>query len=122
MNTWWWVAIGLIAWFGVSLAVGLLLGRFFRYSSQAREAQDAQAGETLAERQEPPQDGPRVALQASKRGRQVPGGALPRGAGVPVGVVPAEARPGSPSWRMNAVTCRISWPILGSGPQAQSGG
>ena len=65
MNTWWWVAIGLVAWFGVSLAVGLLLGRFFRHSSQVREALDAQAGEALAERQEPPQEGPRVALGAS---------------------------------------------------------
>jgi hypothetical protein len=61
MNTWWWVAIGLIAWFGVSLAVGLLLGRVFRRSSQVREALDAQERETLAERQEPPQEGPRVA-------------------------------------------------------------
>ena len=61
MNAWWWVAIGLIAWFGVSLAVGLLLGRVFRRSSQVREALDAQERETLAERQEPPQEGPRVA-------------------------------------------------------------
>jgi Kef-type K+ transport system membrane component KefB len=61
MNTWWWVAIGLIAWFGVSLAVGLLLGRVFRRSSQVREALDAQERETPAERQEPPQEGPRVA-------------------------------------------------------------
>jgi len=43
MNPWWWVAIGLAAWFAVSLPVGLLLGPFFRYSSQAREALDAQA-------------------------------------------------------------------------------
>ena len=61
MNAWWWVAIGLIAWSGISLAVGLLLARAFRRSSQVREALDAQAGETQAERQEPPQDGPRVA-------------------------------------------------------------
>ena len=61
MDAWWWVAIGLIAWFGVSLAVGLLLGRVFWRSSQAREARDAQAGEAPAERQEPPQEGPRVA-------------------------------------------------------------
>jgi hypothetical protein len=61
MSAWWWVSIGLAAWFGVSLAVGLLLGRVFRRSSQAREALDAQERETLAERQEPPQDGPRVA-------------------------------------------------------------
>ena len=61
MNAWWWVAIGLVAWFGVSLAVGLLLGRAFSRSAQARDALDAQEREMLAERQEPPQDGPRVA-------------------------------------------------------------
>jgi hypothetical protein len=61
MNAWWWVAIGLVAWFGVSLAVGLWLGGAFRRSAQARDALDAQEGEILAERQEPPQDGPRVA-------------------------------------------------------------
>jgi hypothetical protein len=60
MNAWW-VAIGLIAWFGASLAVELLLARVFRRSSQAREALDAQERETQAEGQEPPQDGPRVA-------------------------------------------------------------
>jgi hypothetical protein len=61
MDAWWWVAIGLLAWFGVSLAAGLSLGRFFRLSSQARDALDAQAGGTLAEPDDPPEDGPRVA-------------------------------------------------------------
>lgn len=61
MDAWWWVAIGLLAWFGVSLAAGLLLSPFFRRSSQARDALDAQAGETRAERQDPSEDGPRVA-------------------------------------------------------------
>jgi hypothetical protein len=61
MNAWWWVLIGLVAWFGVSLAVGLWLGQVFRRSSQAREALDAQAGETPARREEPPDDGPRAA-------------------------------------------------------------
>ena len=61
MDAWWWVAIGLLAWFGVSLAAGRLLGRFFSRSSQARDALDAQEGETLVERQDPPEDGPRVA-------------------------------------------------------------
>jgi hypothetical protein len=61
MNVWWWVAIGLLAWFGVSLAVGLLLGRVFRRSSQVREALDAQERETPAERQDPPEEGPWVA-------------------------------------------------------------
>jgi hypothetical protein len=68
MDAWWWVAIGLLAWFGVSLAAGLLLGRFFSRSSQARDALDAQERalgaqerEALAERLDPPEDGPRVA-------------------------------------------------------------
>ena len=50
LNAWWWVAIGLAAWFVLSLVVGLLLGPFFRHSSQAREALDAQAEQ---EREEP---------------------------------------------------------------------
>jgi hypothetical protein len=78
MSAWWWVMIGLAAWLSVSLAVGLLLARFFRHAAQARDALDALAEERLAERQEPPQDGPRVALRASKRGDQAPGRA-PRG-------------------------------------------
>jgi hypothetical protein len=61
MTAWWWVAVGLLAWFGISLAAGLLLGRVFGRSAQARDALDALEGETLAERQEPPGDGPRVA-------------------------------------------------------------
>ena len=58
MNAWWWVPIGLVAWLGVSLAVGLLLGPVLQRSAQARDALDAQVGETLAEPQEPPEDGP----------------------------------------------------------------
>ncbi len=61
MNAWWWVPIGLVAWIGVSLAVGLLLGPVFKRSAQAREALDAHVEEILAEPQEPPEDGPRVA-------------------------------------------------------------
>jgi hypothetical protein len=61
MNAGWWVAIGLAAWFGVAVAAGLLLSGFFRRSSQARDALDAQEQKTLAERGVPPQDGPRAA-------------------------------------------------------------
>ena len=67
MSAWWWVPIGLVAWLSVSLPVGLLLARFFRHAAQARDALDAQAEERPAERREPPQDGPRVALRAPKR-------------------------------------------------------
>jgi hypothetical protein len=85
MSAWWWVLIGLAAWLIVSLAVGLLLARFFRHAAQARDALDALAEERLAERQEPPQDGPpRVALWAPKRGalrhlsRELPGAGASR--------------------------------------------
>jgi len=55
------VPIGIVAWSGVSLAVGLLLGPVLRRASQAREALDAHMRKTPAGRQEPPQDGPRAA-------------------------------------------------------------
>jgi len=61
MNAWWWVPIGLAAWCGVSLVVGLWLGPVLRRSSQARDALDAQAGEPPSVHQVPPQDGPRAA-------------------------------------------------------------
>jgi len=54
MSAWWWVAIGLVAWLGAALAMGLLLGPFFRRCSQAREARDAQVAGTLTGRQQPP--------------------------------------------------------------------
>jgi hypothetical protein len=44
MNVWWWVPVGLVAWSGVALAVGLLLGPGLMRSSQAREALGAQTG------------------------------------------------------------------------------
>jgi hypothetical protein len=67
MSAWWWVLIGLVAWSGVSLAVGLLIGPVLRRSSQAMEVLDAQMEETPPLREEPPQDeqpprdGPRAA-------------------------------------------------------------
>jgi hypothetical protein len=68
VSAWWWVPIGLAAWFGIALAVGLLLGPVLRHSSRARDTLDAQMRETPSGRDEPPQDGPRAALQASWRG------------------------------------------------------
>jgi hypothetical protein len=41
MNAWSWVPIGLVAWFGVSLAVGMWLGPVLMYCSRIREAQGA---------------------------------------------------------------------------------
>jgi hypothetical protein len=61
MDAWWWVAIGLLGWFSVSLAAGLFLGRFLGRSSQARDALDARENGTLANRQDPPGDGPSLA-------------------------------------------------------------
>jgi type II secretory pathway component PulL len=39
MDAWWWLPIGLAAWFAVSLVVGLLLGPFLKSCSQAWETQ-----------------------------------------------------------------------------------
>jgi hypothetical protein len=57
MDALWWVPIGLVVWFGVSLAAGLWLGPFLRYCSQVREVLDARTGETLARARRSPQNG-----------------------------------------------------------------
>ncbi len=41
MNAWSWVPIGLVAWFGVSLAVSMWLGPVLMNCSRAAEAQGA---------------------------------------------------------------------------------
>ena len=61
MGAWWWVAIGLTAWLCLSLVAGLLLGPVLKGAAQAREAVDAQMGETPPKRDKPPQDGPHAA-------------------------------------------------------------
>ena len=38
MNPWWWVLIGLAAWFLVAIVASLLIGPILRRSSQARES------------------------------------------------------------------------------------
>ncbi len=40
MDGWWWLPIGLVAWFAVATAVALLLGPVLRSCAQAREALD----------------------------------------------------------------------------------
>lgn len=45
VNAWWWVPIGLVAWFAVAVAAGLWLGPVLRSCSQAREALEARTGE-----------------------------------------------------------------------------
>ena len=56
MDPWWWVPIGLAAWFLVALAVALLLGPVLRHSSQARETMDEQLGEMSDEPHRPPRN------------------------------------------------------------------
>ena len=55
MNAWWWVPTSLVAWFAVSVAVGLWLGPVLRRCSQVREALEARTGEMPARLQEPRQ-------------------------------------------------------------------
>jgi hypothetical protein len=54
MDAWWWVPIGLVAWFAVAVAAGLLLGPVLRYCSQAWETQSLRMGETPATLRESP--------------------------------------------------------------------
>ena len=60
MNPWWWVPIGLAAWFLVSIVAALCIGPVLRRSSQAREPLDQeledQEPEELLDNREPPQD------------------------------------------------------------------
>jgi len=60
MSAWWWILIGLVAWFALSVAVGLWLGPVLKSCSQAREALDQHTEETLAVPQDPPEDGRRA--------------------------------------------------------------
>ena len=56
VNSWWWVPIGLAAWFLVALAVGLVLGPILRRCAEAREALEHQwtkAQGTTSYRDEP---------------------------------------------------------------------
>ena len=54
MDPWWWVPIGLAAWFLVALAVALCLGPVLKRSAQARETPDQGAEELSDEPREPP--------------------------------------------------------------------
>jgi len=46
VNAWWWVPIGLAAWFLVALAVGLCLGPVLGRCAEAREALEGQLAES----------------------------------------------------------------------------
>jgi flagellar biosynthesis/type III secretory pathway M-ring protein FliF/YscJ len=60
VNPWWWVPIGLAAWFLVSIVAALCIGPVLRRSSQAREPLDQELEDQelkeLSEDREPPQD------------------------------------------------------------------
>jgi hypothetical protein len=56
VNPWWWVPIGLAAWFLVSIVVALCIGPVLRRSSQAREPLDQELEELSSGNREPPQD------------------------------------------------------------------
>jgi hypothetical protein len=69
VNSWWWVPIGLAAWFLVSLAVGLRLGPALKRSAEAREAIDRQFAkpdvhhQALWDRRDVPGNGERAATR-----------------------------------------------------------
>ena len=46
VNAWWWVPIGLVAWFLIALALGLFLGPLLRRCGAAREALEGQLPES----------------------------------------------------------------------------
>jgi hypothetical protein len=45
VNAWWWVPIGLAAWFLVAVVTALFIGAVLRRASQARESLDRQVTE-----------------------------------------------------------------------------
>ena len=57
MNPWWWVPIGLAAWFLVAIVVSLLIGSVLRRSSQASEILGQQASEIIGQEPEETSDG-----------------------------------------------------------------
>jgi hypothetical protein len=59
MDPWWWVPIGLAAWFLVAFAIALCIGPVLKRSSQAREALGRELEEPPDEPREPPsEEGP----------------------------------------------------------------
>lgn len=61
MNGWWWVPVGLIAWFVVAVAMGPLVGRVLRWSAQAFQTVGSTVEKMPADRQESPRNGRRTA-------------------------------------------------------------
>ena len=57
MNPWWWVPIGLAAWFLVAIVASLLIGPVLRHSSQARESLDQDPEQTSDDASRPRTNG-----------------------------------------------------------------
>jgi hypothetical protein len=55
MDAWWWIPIGLAAWFTVAAAAAPLIGRFLGSCSQARESLEQHVAEITDLPQELPQ-------------------------------------------------------------------
>ena len=55
MDPWWWVPIGLAAWFLVAIVAALIIGPILGRSAQARESYSQKSEDTPGER-EPPED------------------------------------------------------------------
>jgi hypothetical protein len=55
VDPWWWVPIGLAAWFLVAIVAALIIGPILRGSSRARESYSQESEDTPGER-EPPGD------------------------------------------------------------------
>jgi hypothetical protein len=55
VDPWWWVPIGLAAWFLVAVVVGLCIGPVLRRSSRVRESLDQEFKE-MGDEGEPPKD------------------------------------------------------------------
>jgi flagellar biosynthesis/type III secretory pathway M-ring protein FliF/YscJ len=66
VDPWWWVPIGLAAWFLVSIVAALCIGPFLRRCSQAREPLDQEL-EELSDNREPPEDEREASLRRHRR-------------------------------------------------------
>jgi hypothetical protein len=65
VNPWWWVPIGLAAWFLVAIGVGMLIGPVLRQSSQARDSLDQEFLDTELEETPDERGPPEAERQAS---------------------------------------------------------
>ena len=107
MNSWWWVAVGLVAWCGVAVVIGLCIGPVLKRSSRVRESLDQQwaqvsTGHEPARDDQPTLEGQLSTGVADGDGESVP---EPRHA-----FGPAIARPRDPSTSKRKATMSSSLP------------